>query len=132
MNEERKFTNTLGPAKSGENQLKHESLRRMSMFTNMTSQSKRSNEVNSLDKKNWDSVDFNKKNYDEFRLLTEMVRYERINFLQAVDKSKLFTVTQRDEYSGDNLIHYAVLSGKANFINRVKHMFENEINTKND
>ena len=81
LNEERKFTNTLGPAKSGENQLKHESLRRMSMFTNMTTQSKRSNEANALETKNWESVDFNKKNYDEFRLLTEMVRYERINFL---------------------------------------------------
>lgn len=48
-----------------------------------------------------------------------MVRYERISFLQTVNKRQLFAVTQRDEYSGDNLIHYAVLSGKADFINRL-------------
>ena len=41
-------------------------------------------------------------------------------------------MTQRDEYTGDNLIHFAVLSGKVDFINSIKNMFENEINTKND
>ena len=61
-----------------------------------------------------------------------MVRHERINFLQIVNKRQFFAVTQRDEYTGDNLIHYAVLSGKADFINSIKNMFENEINTKND
>ena len=68
--------------------------------------------ANNAENKNWESNEFNRKNYDEFRLLTEMVRHERINFLQAVNKRGFFAVTQRDEYSGDNLIHYAVLSGK--------------------
>ena len=61
-----------------------------------------------------------------------MVRYDRVDFLQAVNKRQLFAVTQRDESSGDNLIHYAVLAGKADFIDCIKGMFENEINTKND
>ena len=61
-----------------------------------------------------------------------MVKHERINLIQTVNKRGIFAVTQRDEYSGDNLIHYAVLSGKQEFINKTKYMFENEINTKND
>ena len=36
MNDEKKFMELLGPAKGGENHLKQASLRRMSMFTNMT------------------------------------------------------------------------------------------------
>lgn len=35
-NDERKFMELLGPAKAGENHLKQASLRRMSMFTNLT------------------------------------------------------------------------------------------------
>jgi hypothetical protein len=44
----------------------------------------------------------------------------------------LFPITQKDEYTGDNLLHYAVLSKKPNFIVKVKHMFENEINNRNE
>ena len=44
----------------------------------------------------------------------------------------VFPITQKDEFTGDNILHYAVLSKKPNFIIKVKSMFENEINTKNE
>lgn len=69
---------------------------------------------------------------DEFRLLTEIVKLERVNFLQVISEKGLFPITQKDEYTGDNLLHYAVMSKKANFILRVKPLFENEINNKNE
>ena len=49
-----------------------------------------------------------------------------------IAEKNLFPITQKDEHTGDNLIHYAVLSKKPNFIDKVKHMFENEINDRND
>ena len=39
VNDEKKFMDILGPTKSGDAQLKSESFRRMSMFTNVTAQS---------------------------------------------------------------------------------------------
>ena len=38
-NDDKKFMDALGPTKSGDAQLKSESYRRMSMFTNITAQS---------------------------------------------------------------------------------------------
>ena len=69
---------------------------------------------------------------DEFRLLTEIVKLERVNFLQVIAEKGLFPITQKDEYTGDNLLHYAVMSKKASFILRFKPLFENEINNKNE
>lgn len=69
---------------------------------------------------------------DEFLILTEIVKRERVHFLQMIADKDLFPITQKDEYTGDNLVHYAVLSRKANFLIRVKSMFENEINNKNE
>jgi len=69
---------------------------------------------------------------DEFLLLAEIVKRERVHFLQLIADKALFPVTQKDEYTGDNLLHYAVLARKANFITRVKALFENEINNKNE
>lgn len=88
-NDERKFMDILGPAKAGENHLKQASIRRMSMvFTNLTVAAQKSAITGSSGP--------NAKNVDEFRLLTEMVRHERMNFLQTVNKRQLFAVTQRD------------------------------------
>jgi ankyrin repeat protein len=69
---------------------------------------------------------------DEFKLLMEIVRHDRVSFLQLISDKSLLPITQKDEYTGDNLLHYAVLSKKSNFIIRVKAMFENEINNKNE
>ena len=49
-----------------------------------------------------------------------------------IAEKSVFPITQKDEFTGDNVLHYAVLSKKPNFIIKVKSMFENEINTKNE
>ena len=64
-------------------------------------------------------------------MLTEIVKYERINFLEQINKKALFPITQKDEYTGDNLLHYAVFENKKTFIFEVLHLFENEVNIKN-
>ena len=65
-------------------------------------------------------------------MLTEIVKYERVNFLKMIAEQNFFPITQKDEYTGDNLLHYAVLSKKSNFINKARHLFENEINNRNE
>lgn len=68
---------------------------------------------------------------DEFGLLTEIVKYERVNFLEAINKKQLFPITQKDEYTGDNLLHFAVFENKTDFIYKILHLYENEVNVKN-
>lgn len=68
---------------------------------------------------------------DEFGLLTEIVKYERVSFLTQINKKSLFPITQKDEYTGDNLLHFAIFENKRDFIYQVLHLYENELNVKN-
>ena len=50
-----------------------------------------------------------------------------------ISKLTLLSVLQRDDKDkkiGDTLVHYAVLSGKVEFITRCKQIFENDVNTR--
>ena len=73
-----------------------------------------------------------KKNIDQFELLTEIVKYERISFLERISQKNLFPITQKDEYTGDNLLHYSIFENKAAFLQKILHLYENEINAKNE
>lgn len=59
------------------------------------------------------------------------MKFERVSFLEQINKKGLFPITQKDEYTGDNLLHFAVLENKLNFIYDTLHLFENEVNVKN-
>jgi len=61
-----------------------------------------------------------------------MVNYERDEILIKINKERLINIHQRDDYSGDNVLHYAIFADKFQFIDRVKGLFENEINSKNE
>ena len=41
------------------------------------------------------------------------------------------SIHQKDD-QGDGLIHFAIFSNKYNFIVKVKHLYETEINLRND
>ena len=61
------------------------------------------------------------------------MKKDRDDILATISKSALFSVLQRDDKDkkiGDTLVHYAVLSGKVEFIQKCRNIFENEINTK--
>ena len=81
-----------------------------------------------------DFMSTDKKNrIDEFHLLTEIVKKERADILMKINEKNLISITQRDDKDktvGDTLIHYAVLSGKADLLVLCKSLFENDINTK--
>ena len=49
-----------------------------------------------------------------------------------INKDRLLTIHQKDDYSGDNVLHYAIFADKFEFINEVKVLFENDINTPNE
>lgn len=76
-------------------------------------------------------IETTKNSLDEFGLLTEIVKYQRDHFLEAINKKQLFPITQKDEYTGDNLLHFAVFENKTEFIFKVLHLYENEVNVKN-
>jgi ankyrin repeat protein len=60
-----------------------------------------------------------------------MVKYDRVNFLEHINKKAIFPITQKDEYTGDNLLHFCIFENKQSFIENSLHLFENEINVKN-
>ena len=62
----------------------------------------------------------------------EIVREELVNFLEAINKKQLFTISQKDENQGDNLLHYAIFENKTRFVISILHLFENELNLKNE
>ena len=68
---------------------------------------------------------------DEFGLLAEIVHSENVDLLEIINKKQLFPIAQKDESTGDNLLHYAIFENKTEFIHRVLHLYENEVNTKN-
>ncbi len=73
-----------------------------------------------------------RKTIDQFELLTEIVKYERVSFLERISQKNLFPITQKDEYTGDNLLHYTIFENKADFLHKVLHLYENEVNAKNE
>ena len=70
---------------------------------------------------------------DEFRILTEIVKKDRVDILREIFKYSLLSVLQRDgkdKKIGDTLVHYSVLSRKVHFIIQCRNIFENDINTR--
>jgi ankyrin repeat protein len=52
--------------------------------------------------------------------------------LKKIHEENLFPIHQKDDYSGDNVIHYAIFENKVEFIAEIAHLYENEINLKNE
>ena len=72
---------------------------------------------------------------DEFRILTEIVKKDRVDILHEIQKYSLLSVLQKDgkdKKIGDTLVHYSVLSRKADFIIQCRNIFENDINTSDN
>ena len=69
---------------------------------------------------------------DEFALLIRIVKLERIHFLKEISYRQLFSVTQKDVFTGDNVLHYAVLGNKGAFVEQAVDLFENELNMRNE
>jgi hypothetical protein len=49
---------------------------------------------------------------DEFGLLAEIVHSENVDLLEIINKKQLFPIAQKDESTGDNLLHYAIFENK--------------------
>lgn len=54
-----------------------------------------------------------------------------MELLELINRKNLFSITKKDQYTGDNLIHFAIFEEKKDFIHNVLHLYENEITHKN-
>ena len=64
-----------------------------------------------------------KNRIDEFLLMTELVKKDRDDVLINISQNNLVSIMQRDDKDntvGDTILHYAVLSGRAELIQSCK------------
>jgi ankyrin repeat protein len=52
--------------------------------------------------------------------------------LKEIYHKQLFIITQKDVFTGDSLLHYAIFDNKTEFVKHMIELFENEINMKNE
>eukprot|EP00347_Sterkiella_histriomuscorum_P013527 403364372 len=69
---------------------------------------------------------------DEFALLIRIIKLERVHFLREIHYKQLFIITQKDMFTGDSILHYAIFDNKSELVRQIIDLYENEVNMRNE
>ncbi|CDW75543.1 serine threonine-protein phosphatase 6 regulatory ankyrin repeat subunit a-like [Stylonychia lemnae] len=73
-----------------------------------------------------------KSKIDEFTLLIRIIKLERIHFLKEIQFKQLFIITQKDMFTGDSILHYAIFDNKTELTKQIIELNQNEVNMRNE